>query len=263
MAGNYVKFPWSIVDKKTKHEEKTLVISNPKGPDWMKEKFMAYNPYDMQRQFDMQLEKQREYYEKKMLDMERSFQRHYGPQPQRIPWLNGCNPKIGAAAAANPIADVAPAPKSVFDPKTVDKLKNAEPRKVSKKSPDLVHVITAWRAWRVSGEKLQALGQNDIWEPKKILEAKCSTAQGHRAPQKACECGVWGFKSLDNLIAALKAGNYHKQSVIGKVSLWGRVIETENGFRAQFAYPEELWLTSSELEELGYAYDVPIRMVES
>jgi hypothetical protein len=29
---------------------------------------------------------------------------------------------------------------------------------------------------------------------------------------------------------------------LGRVSLWGRVVARENGFRAQYAYPYELFL---------------------
>jgi hypothetical protein len=31
-------------------------------------------------------------------------------------------------------------------------------------------------------------------------------------------------------------------SVYGKVALWGRIIEHERGYRAQYAYPLELWV---------------------
>ena len=47
--------------------------------------------------------------------------------------------------------------------------------------------------------------------------------------------------------------------MIGSVDPWGRVIETENGFRAQYAYPKELWLLEDGLEELGWIYGVKIR----
>jgi len=48
---------------------------------------------------------------------------------------------------------------------------------------------------------------------------------------------------------------------IGSVSLWGRILARENGFRAQFAYPYELFLIGGqddlahELRRL-YAVDV-------
>jgi len=143
--------------------------------------------------------------------------------------------------------------------------------------PDLVQVITAYRAWRaesVNGQvRLFALGMDVVWEPRQKVEAECiqwaswmmrrlssneAWPREHEAPDFHCCCGIWGFKSVENLLSALGQG--YKPSVIGKVSLWGRVIETENGFRAQYAYPEELWTWSAEssAEELGLLYGVPV-----
>lgn len=70
----------------------------------------------------------------------------------------------------------------------------------------------------------------------------------------------WAFKELDSLVAAL-GSKYEDIKVLGQVSLWGRVIETENGYRAQYAYPAELWLFDDSLEELGLVYDVPVRTI--
>jgi len=56
----------------------------------------------------------------------------------------------------------------------------------------------------------------------------------------------------------LQAHDYHDIGVVGTVSLWGKVIETEHGFRAQYAYPKELWLDEGMLE-LGWIYKIPIR----
>lgn len=171
------------------------------------------------------------------------------PPPQQMRY-------IGADFAL----DKAAPPKPQFDLKKVAALKQAAPRKALAPVPDMVAPIVAWRAWKVSGKNLQALGKSVIWEPKKIIEAACD-AVGHKdAPVKDCQCGIWAFKSDDNLIKAVTAGSY-KMTVMGQVSLWGRVIETENGFRAQFAYPKELWLLDETLEHLGYTYNVPIRTV--
>lgn len=148
--------------------------------------------------------------------------------------------------------------------------------------PDLVQVITAYRAWRAESVNCQvrlfALGQDVIWEPRQKAEAECiqwtfwrklglspnkARPREHEAPDANCGCGIWGFKSFENLRLAL--GRSYKPSVIGKVSLWGRVIETENGFRAQYAYPQKLWACSNgwSAEELGLVYGVPVKTVQS
>jgi len=148
------------------------------------------------------------------------------------------------------------------DPVKPESLKTAEPYKVVKRQPDYMEVITAWRAWKVEGTRLNALGSTGVWEPLKAIEATCNnsfSSGGHPAPQMDCQCGIWAFKDLDRLVGALST--YSGIRILGKVSLWGRVMETENGFRAQYAYPAELWLLDDSLEELGLIYDVPVRKV--
>lgn len=154
-----------------------------------------------------------------------------------------------------------------IDTAKLEALKTVAPHKVERRMPDYVQVITAWRAWKVvyqDGEwRLKALGAEHVWKPKEFVQAECKTghasaAPSHPAPAMDCNCGVWAFKELDNLVAAI--GNVYGQiKVLGQVSLWGRVIETENGYRAEKAYPSELWLLDSSLEELGLIYDVPVR----
>lgn len=154
-----------------------------------------------------------------------------------------------------------PKPKPAIEPAILAKLQAAEPRKVGPRVPDRIEVITGWRAWGANtreGElRLEALGQDTIWEPKKALEARCLHS-GHPAPHKRCSCGIWAFETLEKLTAALD-GEYPNTCILGKVSLWGRVMECKNGYRAQFAYPSELWLLNEEHEQLGYVYGVPVR----
>lgn len=166
------------------------------------------------------------------------------------------------------------------------KLKDAQAYRVTAKMPDLVACITAWRAWCVvhtkDGYRLQALGKDHIWQPKTPMVAECAAVPGinpqlamiramrlgqvestpaHPAPHESCSCGIWSFKELDGLVAAIGNG-YNEVRVLGQVSLWGRVVETTNGFRAEKAYPAELWLLDSSLEELGLTYDVPVRTIQ-
>lgn len=143
-------------------------------------------------------------------------------------------------------------------PERLNALKQATPYKVKPRVPDMVEVITGWRGWALNGGRLQALGQSHTWPAKEALIAECARRAEHIAPGWNCNCGVWAFKDLERLTAAIGSG-YNAIKVIGSVSLWGRVIETENGYRAQYAYPSELWLLDESLEELGLIYDVPVR----
>lgn len=147
----------------------------------------------------------------------------------------------------------------------IAKLKQVEPRKVVDRVPDMVAPITAWRAWRIIATgntyNLRAVGQDDIWIPKQRMEARCLAGQGNHAdssvPKFNCTCGFWAFKTVDMLPGVLM--DYKSTLVLGSVALWGRVIETSHGYRAQYACPTELWLLDDSLEELGRTYGVPVR----
>jgi len=150
--------------------------------------------------------------------------------------------------------------KSLFTANNIEKLKVTEPRKITKKIADYVEPITAWRSWSVKNLKLIAIGTDYKWEPMKKMEAEC-VHHSHAAPTEKCTCGIWAFKSLDLLLPAI--AGYSNVSAIGSVSIWGNVIETENGYRAQYAYPKEIWILDETLEGLGYNYNVPIRLYKA
>ena len=175
----------------------------------------------------------------------------FRPQPSSLVW-----PTLGSFSV-----DSAPAAPTI-DAAKLEALRNAEPYKPQMRVPDMVHVITGWRGWTLKNGRLGALGIDETWPAKEALRATCKNGgnENHLAPAWSCQCGVWAFKDLDLLIAAI-GSSYKSIKVIGSVSLWGRVIETENGYRAQYAYPSELWLLDGALEELGLIYDVPIRRV--
>ena len=143
-----------------------------------------------------------------------------------------------------------------------------ESRQPAKPMPDYIQCLTGWRAWQVGKERLQALGTFSIWHPKIAVPAVCAPslsfprsddgAKDHVAPHKDCTCGYWSFKSQELLTGALES-YIGSVVVIGTVSIWGKVIECENGFRSEYAYPKELWLLKPGLEYLSWKYGVPIR----
>ena len=65
--------------------------------------------------------------------------------------------------------------------------------------------------------------------------AKCFAIRGHEAPYRDCRCGYAAYYALPeepDLPAA--------DAVWGAVVAWGRIIECESGFRAQYARPVAL-----------------------
>jgi hypothetical protein len=150
--------------------------------------------------------------------------------------------------------------------KRIAQLQTVEPVKIEnpkpappmpQKSPDYVGTITAWRGWGICAGQLVALGHDYDWAPKHAQKAKCQH-ESHQAPQLDCSCGFWSFKTLELLTKALE--RYEECSVIGQVEIWGRVIECQNGWRSEYAYPKELWLLDEEgTEHLSWTYGVPVR----
>lgn len=135
------------------------------------------------------------------------------------------------------------------------KLENPYP--ASARSPDYMHTITAWRGWDSDGCVLQSLGNKEEWRPRMSIPADCACST-HPAPDLHCRCGYWSFKRPELMKKALH--NYIEDvAVVGSVEIWGRVIECENGWRSEFAYPKELWLLKPGLESLSWTYGVPVR----
>ena len=147
----------------------------------------------------------------------------------------------------------------------IESLKKIEPHMVATRVPDMTAFIVGCRAWAVSGFGLCGLGTVVRWQAKPLdthIPAKCEVVGGYPhadpAPSIDCSCGWWAYKDFD--ILQSKLADYLTQEIcLGPVNLWGEVIETEIGYRAQYAYPKELWLLSPDQERLGTIYGVPVR----
>ena len=111
--------------------------------------------------------------------------------------------------------------------------------------------IDGWRVWNLGfREGLPALlpagsGVDDPWPLRRAARARCGTSsllrgtrRPHDAPDPACTCGIYARRSLD--LSPRVAPAYPVPPVVGTVSLWGRVIEHELGWRGALAYPARL-----------------------
>lgn len=128
--------------------------------------------------------------------------------------------------------------------------------------PDFVEPMEAWRVWRVARREdhvvLQSLFAGAVWEPEVPLVASC--AGGHRsrwapwrknpddhpAPELDCRCGIYGVQSVAAARSYLELPPLicRDDRVIGRVALWGDVVEGPFGWRASHAYPIELFVPS-------------------
>jgi hypothetical protein len=128
--------------------------------------------------------------------------------------------------------------------------------------PDFIEPLEAWRVWRVSMRQgrvvLQSLYAGVVWEPAAPLVASCTGGHrsrwtpwrrrpnDHRAPELDCRCGIYGVQSAAAARSYLETPPLlcRDDRVIGRVALWGDVVEGPSGWRASHAYPIELFLPS-------------------
>lgn len=114
-------------------------------------------------------------------------------------------------------------------------------------APDLIEPIVGWRVWRVLNGTLRSLYWGGVvWHPGHPMDAACRAHSYvgddcHSAPDEGCKCGL--YATTDRLATTMLAARLRAADALGKVALWGKVIEGEVGYRAEHAYPVELWVT--------------------
>jgi hypothetical protein len=134
--------------------------------------------------------------------------------------------------------------------------------------PDLIEPLEAWRVWRVGMRQgrvvLLSLFAETVWAPRVPLRAVCT--QGHRSrwrpwridpndhsvPDLDCRCGIYGVQSVAAARTYLKSPTLCRdERVIGRVALWGTVVEGRFGWRGSRAYPLELFVPASAVVHSG------------
>lgn len=101
--------------------------------------------------------------------------------------------------------------------------------------------IIAWKRWNAkwwnSGtEIVPRLQSRVMWTPYEAFEATCQSEEPmtpHLAPSISCQCGIYATSTPP-------ASSYGE--ILGRIALWGTVIEAESGYVAQYAYPTALLL---------------------
>ena len=115
--------------------------------------------------------------------------------------------------------------------------------------------LVAYRIWRIDRNRLISLSAGYVWKP------------GTNGPAQGMDAYSGGFYAFKELSEALELsggprsrhGRRHPYA-IGKVSLWGEIVEHEFGYRAQFAKIIELLppcttrtITKNARERMGEA----------
>ena len=160
-------------------------------------------------------------------------------------------------------------------------------------APDYAAPLIGWRSWAVVEEeddlRLSSVVFDTRWPPRERLEATCLhrarsgllarllRIEPHDAPDDGCECGIYAAPAADMALPYLDRHallRLARSALIGRVALWGRVIECERGWRATFAYPTRLYVLRAALsrrqepdadafaERLG-VYGVPVEVLDA
>jgi hypothetical protein len=127
--------------------------------------------------------------------------------------------------------------------------------------PDLVEPVVGWRAWKVrtplsgsnSRPTMSSIILDTTWAPRRKITAEHSFDLGAKCSgllELDCSCGVYAFKNLADAFTYWvrvrdRLVGMSVEVALGTVSLWGRVVECERGFKGQFAYPRHVYLPAS------------------
>jgi hypothetical protein len=156
-------------------------------------------------------------------------------------------------------------------------------------APDYIEPVVGWRAWLVSEvegmPRLDGVVFHRPWEPGRPLVAECLQFRGrplrpwrrrapdHGAPGLECRCGIYAATEAGQALRYARPGWLPEPvrrrtllRVFGRVSLWGRVVECEQGWRASHAYPQRLLVpargaASEEIAGALEVYGVPVELV--
>ena len=125
-------------------------------------------------------------------------------------------------------------------------------------APDYAGALIGWRVWCVfrRGDELRLASviADDVWPSGSALVASCRAHElpssrlvrpdrsRHGAPHEACTCGIYAARDAAAVWTYLRGRDDADTvaRVLGRVLLWGRVVEHESGWRAERAYPLEL-----------------------
>lgn len=132
--------------------------------------------------------------------------------------------------------------------------------------------IEGYRFWYLPAETLFLRSYwmtAAIWLPYQRVEAQCLAHMTCISSGDSCKAGIYAFKDFVTAAAcyyeamemsiahSIPENSADKWFVLGKVKLWGNVVEHETGWRAQYGYPSLFYTTSERIQPLAELYGVP------
>jgi len=149
--------------------------------------------------------------------------------------------------------------------------------------PDRITPVVGWRAWKIVPStksapepELWSIHVDEHWQPGQPVVAQCDipkrrhaplscTCPPEPAPATNCRCGIYATRELRHLAKYVGDAelSYPEILIVGRVALWGRVVEYEDGWRGQYGYPQALYVprtvrANAEALQLLDSFDVPV-----
>jgi hypothetical protein len=160
--------------------------------------------------------------------------------------------------------------------------------------PDYCEPVSGWRMWYCvdsGGEaRLASLFYPTIWPLRTALAGACARhgrrffvrrrTEPHGVPEARCGCGIHAASPslfVDSMTESSFVGSLNGQLlpsrvvVFGRVQLWGKVIECQHGWRASYAYPQQLYLVRRRASDVAVRnralelarYGVPVTILDA
>ena len=136
--------------------------------------------------------------------------------------------------------------------------------------------VTGWRAWIVrqtpAGLRLGSVLHDLLWPHDRALVAECRRHEDpfadavapHPVPGSVCNCGFHAARDPADAWSYARGRDEPNTvcRVLGEVSLWGHVLETERGWRASHAYVARLYVPDVAVAAALTGYGVPVSCAE-
>src|SRR3990172_5594590 len=125
--------------------------------------------------------------------------------------------------------------------------------------PDLIEPVIGWRRWTLiphtpTEPRLAPFGgELSGWPAGVATVAVCPRdlpVEPHDPPGVGCACGLYAHKTIEQLWAGHAPRLGDGDWAWGTVALWGRVLEYETGYRAEYGYPQHLWTENPAAADL-------------
>jgi hypothetical protein len=132
--------------------------------------------------------------------------------------------------------------------------------------------VVGWRAWVVTetaaGLRLGSVLYDEVWAPGTTALAACRRRDDlfaeplpeHGTPGLECGCGFHAARDAADALSYLRGRDEPATvcRILGEVAIWGRLVETEAGWRAAAAYPFRLYAPDDAIAEALAIYGVPV-----